>query len=741
MRNGLRLLAALVLLSTFLSGGWGARAAAPPASDWLPTTAPPHMPVTLRFRGLVPLPSGLILSYAHGYSKTMEGYLYRSSVYDPALETWSAGKTWSPKGGNAAPVVLGDGRVLLTGGRADLACISPGCSDSVDAAQVYDAATDTWRAVAPMPTDRLAHCTARLADGSVLVIGGYAPRGRVSEPVTRTVRYDPRADRWSELAPSGAAISGCSALVLNDGQVVTFGYDGAGRSNGEIYDPAANRWFPLALPANIASDQFRYTTLFPTLLPDGRVFGLFPHGSDNTQGAAIFDPTTNRWNDAAAPSFRPIAVTRLSDGRILATGERAEVYDPASGVWSAIAVPDVARIWAAPAPGPIDYAVVSARASWSTAPLPGGRALLVAGDAAATLGDPARPRACFAETGKCLSGRFLAYWQASGGLAANGFPLTDPLAEELEDGRTYTVQYFERVRLEYHPENPPPHDLLLGQFGRRLHPAESPVAPLSGGRFFPQTGHNLDGAFRDYWEANGGVPRFGYPLGEIEGERLEDGGTYQVQYFERARLEWHPENAAPYDVLVGQFGRRILQENRWLDEDPAIKRRYLTDATLQAALGAPRGPLGHNKLEFQAFEHGAVLLPLDPTYGGGATIGFAYVLCGGTPAAGSTVRTIRLLPDREPPAMVPAPGLGRFIPTNGIGDLWLRDAGVRDCLGYATAPSATGTYGAGYGIFAGGILYAATTPDGPALYILYGTPDGEGRLGAGRYERLPLALP
>ncbi len=41
-------------------------------------------------------------------------------------------------------------------------------------------------------------------------------------------------------------------------------------------------------------------------------------------------------------------------------------------------------------------------------------------------------------------------------------------------------------------------------------------------------------------------------------ETLEDGKVYRVQYFERARFEHHPENPAPYDVLLGQFGRRLL---------------------------------------------------------------------------------------------------------------------------------------------------------------------------------------
>ena len=169
-------------------------------------------------------------------------------------------------------------------------------------------------------------------------------------------------------------------------------------------------------------------------------------------------------------------------------------------------------------------------------------------------------RACFAETGQCVEGRFLDYWRANGGLARNGYPLTPERRELLDDGKTYLVQYFERVRLEYHPENAPPYDVLLGQFGRRiLGGAKPPVAPLAGQRHFPETGHNLGGLFRVYWEANGDLAQFGLPISEEFTETLEDGKPYTVQYFERARLEHHPEHyGTPYVVLLGQFGRRIL---------------------------------------------------------------------------------------------------------------------------------------------------------------------------------------
>jgi hypothetical protein len=63
---------------------------------------------------------------------------------------------------------------------------------------------------------------------------------------------------------------------------------------------------------------------------------------------------------------------------------------------------------------------------------------------------------------------FDGYWQAHGGLAQFGYPISEPFRQQLENGQTYTVQYFERARFEYHPNNDPPYDVLLGQFGRLI---------------------------------------------------------------------------------------------------------------------------------------------------------------------------------------------------------------------------------------------------------------------------------
>lgn len=89
-----------------------------------------------------------------------------------------------------------------------------------------------------------------------------------------------------------------------------------------------------------------------------------------------------------------------------------------------------------------------------------------------------------------------------------------------------------------------------------------PVAPIEAARlpllptlYFEQTGHHLSNraGFLDFWRANGQVLLFGYPVSEelVEGGRI-------VQYFERARCEFHPELLGqPGQVQLGLIGREL----------------------------------------------------------------------------------------------------------------------------------------------------------------------------------------
>src|SRR5215212_4300867 len=98
--------------------------------------------------------------------------------------------------------------------------------------------------------------------------------------------------------------------------------------------------------------------------------------------------------------------------------------------------------------------------------------------------------------------------------------------------------------------------ILLGVL---LLAALAPIAAAApGDRCFPETGECLAGRFREYWDGNGGLAVFGFPVAE---QRMEQGaeGAFTTQWFERERFEAHAENRAPYDLLLGRLGDEQLR--------------------------------------------------------------------------------------------------------------------------------------------------------------------------------------
>jgi heat shock protein HslJ len=170
----------------------------------------------------------------------------------------------------------------------------------------------------------------------------------------------------------------------------------------------------------------------------------------------------------------------------------------------------------------------------------------------------------FPETGKTVQGQFLDYWNNNGGLQQQGYPISEEMQEVSDtDGKTYTVQYFERAEFEYHPELATANKVLLSLLGTFLYNQKYPngapnqqVNRSPGTIQFPQTGHSLGGKFKTYWETHGGLAQQGYPISDEFTEVSPlDGRTYTVQYFQRAVFELHPELAGtPYEVLLSQLG-------------------------------------------------------------------------------------------------------------------------------------------------------------------------------------------
>jgi mono/diheme cytochrome c family protein len=97
--------------------------------------------------------------------------------------------------------------------------------------------------------------------------------------------------------------------------------------------------------------------------------------------------------------------------------------------------------------------------------------------------------------------------------------------------------------------------------------ASAPVRGATGGRtFFAQTKHSVGGEFRDFWNRNGGLRLFGYPLSEEFNSVGEDGQIYRTQLFERARFELNPQAVAGQRIRLARLGTFELSERTYVSQ-------------------------------------------------------------------------------------------------------------------------------------------------------------------------------
>jgi thermitase len=179
--------------------------------------------------------------------------------------------------------------------------------------------------------------------------------------------------------------------------------------------------------------------------------------------------------------------------------------------------------------------------------------------------------AYFPETQHTVRGRMRSFWEQNGGLPVFGFPISEEFSERTPEG-TFTVQYFERNRLELHPENPAPYDVLLGRLSDTLLQRQGrnwftfpKGTEQPGCQFFAETQHTVCEPFLSYWRNNGlsdpalntdqdSLALFGLPLSEPAPEVNSSGENVVTQWFERARFEFHPDKAPEFQVLLGLLG-------------------------------------------------------------------------------------------------------------------------------------------------------------------------------------------
>lgn len=307
-------------------------------------------------------------------------------VYDPALDTWTAGPSLHVAKSGVVQELLPDGRVFIAGGGSGYfgtiseyfhACANAGadtdgdgvgdgldnCVSDVNPTQgdgdfdglgdACDSCTE-FGDIPPNSAYRYAARTVALPDGRGMIIGGEAQYGPIYyTDFSAADIFDPSTDTWTTTSMAFAR-AGHEATLLADGRVFVSGASDFTGSLAQIqttiveaFDPTTNTW------SNLAPSPVKRTAHQQTQLADGRVLVTagaytesYPEVVHST--AHLYDPASNSWSptgNLATPRVLHTAV-RLADGRVLVAGGRSklysagvtyassELYDPATGTFS-----------------------------------------------------------------------------------------------------------------------------------------------------------------------------------------------------------------------------------------------------------------------------------------------------------------------------------------------------------------------------------------------------------------------
>jgi Galactose oxidase, central domain len=205
-----------------------------------------------------------------------------------------------------------------------------------------------WRAVGEMSVGRYAPTAAALADGRVLVAGGFDGQ----ETVSSAQLFDAATGRFAPTGPLREGRNFATATLLADGKVlVAGGFDARTGTldTAELYDPAAGSFRPTRGRMNSPRELFTATKL-----PNGKVLlvgGFNTHTGRTLASTEIYDPATERFTPAGAMRvgrFGHAAAWLPATAKLLVVGgqERtragwitqrtAEVYDVLTGAFTPV---------------------------------------------------------------------------------------------------------------------------------------------------------------------------------------------------------------------------------------------------------------------------------------------------------------------------------------------------------------------------------------------------------------------
>lgn len=332
----------------------------PSARRWSPTGSM----TTPRANHTATLLSDGRVLVAGGLSSDSSGGILSAELYDPGSGKWlRTGSMSTPRESQSAEL-LATGAVLVSGGDVDI------FDGPTGRAEVYHPKTGKWTPTGRMMTSRSSHIGVTLADGSAIVSGGDYGNSAGFNPLAMTDRYNSKTNRWSpvgdmRVAPGAVAkVAGRAfhtATKLADGRVLVtggFGYitdftQTVILQTAEIFDPSSATW---RLTGNMNQPRAQHAAV---ALADGRVLvaGGYDFGPPLTS-AEIFSPKSQAASPPDATSMRPGFVpprvarrARLASGHshrmprpigVLRRG-RSGAPPPSMGTWMTTASMHVGR--------------------------------------------------------------------------------------------------------------------------------------------------------------------------------------------------------------------------------------------------------------------------------------------------------------------------------------------------------------------------------------------------------------
>jgi putative Ig domain-containing protein/galactose oxidase-like protein/Kelch motif protein len=254
-----------------------------------------------------------------------------AELYDPSTKTFSTtGATVTPRGSQAA-TLLSDGKVLIVGGIY---------GSILSSAEIYDPDTGTFTQTAgSMSLPRMSPTATLLQTGKVLITGG----GTDDASNKSAELFDPDTGMFTRIDDMTDPRTGDTATLLKDGRVLIAG--GYALTSALLYDPSTGKFSRTA--GDMITWRFNHTA---TLLNDGRVLMAGGQGGDSNvpiSQAEVYDPATGTFSAVGDMPFarEHQVATLLTSGKVLVAGgasgdsasiaiSAAELFDPATGTFS-----------------------------------------------------------------------------------------------------------------------------------------------------------------------------------------------------------------------------------------------------------------------------------------------------------------------------------------------------------------------------------------------------------------------